>query len=102
MRLAAATAPDSAGRPLGVFSALRKPMTKMVKAAYRAHREQRMLKGAEQDRRLVVQVDGILDQPVSRREAARIPEIVDRIEAMHGYIAVASARFAPGLRSDAG
>ena len=85
-----------------VFSALRKPMTKMVKAAYRAHREQRMLKGAEQDRRLVVQVDGILDQPVSRREAARIPEIVDRIEAMHGYIAVASARFAPGLRSDAG
>ena len=68
-----------------LLATLREPLTKIVKAAYRAHREQRMLKGAEQDRRLVVQVDGILAQPLSIRDAARIPAIVSKIEAMRGY-----------------
>ena len=78
-------APEAPSPYLAVFSNLREPLTKIVKAAYRAHREQRMLKGAEQDRRLVVQVDGILAQPLSIRDAARIPAIVSKIEAMRGY-----------------
>ena len=66
---------------LTVFTFARKPMTKMIKAAYKAHREQRMLHGAERDRELALQVDEILHVGTSNP----IPMMIDRIEAMRGY-----------------
>lgn len=66
---------------LTVYRTARKPMTKLVKRAYKAHRGKRMLRGADEDRELSMHVDEI----VNAASGNPIPLIIERIEAVNGY-----------------